>query len=57
MTIGELADKIKNCSKDELKELEREIRLAWAKDKITDAECFEMVTCILQGSESNYNSQ
>ena len=57
MTIEELADKIKHCSKDELKDIERELRLAWAKDKIADAECFEMVTCILQGSEFNYNSQ
>lgn len=56
MTIEELADKIKHCSKEELKDIERELRLAWAKDKIADAECFEMVTCILQGSEFNYNS-
>ena len=56
MTIGELADRIRHCSKEELKELERELRLAWAKDKIADAECFEMVTCILQSSEFNYNS-
>ena len=57
MTIEELADRIRHCSKEELKELEREIRLAWAKGKIADAECFEMVTLILQRSELNYNSQ
>ena len=57
MSLEELADKIKYCSKDELKEIERELRLAWAKDKIADAECFEMVTRILQRSELNYNSQ
>ena len=42
MTIEELADKIKHCSKEELKEIEREIRLAWAKGCNSEKECADI---------------
>ena len=55
MSLEELADKIKGCSKEELKELEREIRLAWAKGCKSEKERADIVACMVQGSEFNYN--
>lgn len=57
MNLEELADKVKDYSKEELKELEREIRLAWAKGCKSEKECADIVACIVQGSEFNYNSR
>ena len=57
MTIDELADKINHCSKDDLKDIERELRLAWAKGCKSEKECADIVACMLQDSEFNYNSQ
>lgn len=57
MSIEEIADKIKHCSKDELKELEREIRLAWAKGYKSEKERADIVACMVQDSEFNYNSR
>lgn len=56
MNLEELADRVKDCSKAELKEIEREIRLAWAKGSKSEKECGEIVACMVQGSEFNYNS-
>lgn len=56
MSLEELADKVKDCSKAELKEIEREIRLAWAKGCKSEKEYADIVACIVQGSEFNYNS-
>lgn len=56
MNLEELADKVKDCSKEELKELERGIRLAWAKGCKSEKECAEIVACIVKGSEFNYNT-
>lgn len=56
MSLEELADRVKDCSKEELKEIEREIRLAWAKGSKSEKECAEIVACMVQGSEFNYNS-
>ena len=56
MSLEELADRVKDCSKEELKEIEREIRLAWAKGCKSEKECAEIVACMVQGSEFNYNS-
>jgi hypothetical protein len=55
MTIEQLADIVKHCSKDELKEIEREIRVAWARDEKSINECFDMVACILQNRNFEAN--
>ena len=56
MSLEELADRVKDCSKEELKEIEREIRLAWAKGCKSEKEYADIVACMVQGSEFNYNS-
>ena len=56
MSLEELSDKVKDCSKEELKEIEREIRLAWAKGSKSEKECAEIVACMVKDSEFNYNS-
>ena len=56
MSLEELADRVKDCSKEELKEIEREIRLAWAKGCETEKEYADIIACMVQGSEFNYNT-